>query len=187
MSLIILVPRVSFFLGVENKAPGTDSLIKENRNLMYRVLCDSGFWFGLFDPSDDYYFSANSVFDYLEKLGNTVYLMPYPSLYETLRTEICGNKSAMECFNRIVDNNCERIPDDEYREDAFRVVRSKTNYLGAHYSFVDVIIRYILDDPKIKKDYLVTTNVKDFKDIADKNQVEIEEILLNSALRRTKK
>ena len=93
----------------------------------------------------------------------------------------------MECFNRIVDNNCERIPDDEYREDAFRVVRSKTNYLGAHYSFVDVIIRYILDDPKIKKDYLVTTNVKDFKDIADKNQVEIEEILLNSALRRTKK
>lgn len=152
---------------------------------MFRVLCDSGFWFGLFDHSDKYSFSANDVFDVLEERGDTVYLMPYPSLYETLKTNICGNKSAMELFNRIVDNNCEQIPDDDYREDAFQLVRSKTNYLGAHYSFVDIILRLILEDSNIKKDCLVTNNVRDFKDVADKNHVEIEEILSNIAFRES--
>lgn len=150
---------------------------------MSKVLCDSGFWFGLLDPGDDYRFSAKDIFDYFEEQRDVVYLMPYTSLYETLKTSICGNKSSMELFNRIVDNKCELIPDDSYRDDAFRVVRSKTNYYGAHYSFVDVIIRFILDDSTIKKDYLVTTNVKDFKDVADINHVKIEEILLNKGRR----
>ncbi len=153
---------------------------------MSNVLCDSGFWFGLLDISDDFHQSAKDVFDYLEEQKDTVYLMPYPSLYETLKTSICGNKSAMEFFNRIVENNCEQIPDDNYREDAFKQVRSKSNYLGPHYSFVDIIIRFILDDSNVKKDCLITTNVKDFKDIADINHVDIEEIHVNKGARKSK-
>lgn len=146
---------------------------------MYKVLCDSCFWFGLLDPKDSYHYSAVDIFEAFESIGDVVYLMPYPSLYETLKTDICKNQTAMETFNRIVSKNCERIADDKYRDEAFNFAMSKSNYRGQHYSLVDVIIRSIIEDNSVKKDFLVTSNTKDFKDVADIHRVPIEEILNN--------
>ena len=146
---------------------------------MYKVLCDSGFWFGLLDAKDEYHNSACELFELFEKMGDVVFLLPFPSLYEFLKTSICGNQKAMELFNSIVDKNCELVSDLDYREDAFNVVKSKSNYQGRHFSLVDIIIRFIIEDTRIKKDFLLTNNRKDFGDITEIYNVSIEDVLTN--------
>lgn len=147
---------------------------------MNRVLCDSCFWFGLLDPSDSYACSSEDWYDTLTSFGDLKFIIPYPSLYETLKTSICKNHRAMERFNDIVTRYGYLIPDDDYREDAFKQVMSKSNYLGRHFSFVDIIIRLILEDPNVHKSLFITSNVGDFKDVTDSNGIELLEIQTNT-------
>lgn len=147
---------------------------------MNRVLCDSCFWFGLFDSTDPYALSSEDWFETLTNYGEVEFIIPYPSLYETLKTAICKNQRAMERFNNIVNRFGYLIPDDDYREDAFTQVMSKSNYRGRHFSFVDLVIRLILDDSNVHKSLFITNNVGDFKDVTDPNGVELLEIKSNA-------
>lgn len=153
---------------------------------MNRVLCDSCFWFGLLDPTDSYANSSEDWYETLVKLGDLELIIPYPSLYETLKTSICKSPRAMERFNNIITQYGILIPDDNYRDDAFNQVMSRTNYLGRHFSFVDIIIRLMLEDTNTNKNLFITSNVGDFKDITDAHGIELLEIKTNSEFRRKK-
>lgn len=50
---------------------------------MNNVLVDTGFWFALYDEKDQYHNKALKVMD---RLINSRFLIPFPTLYETLNT-----------------------------------------------------------------------------------------------------
>lgn len=69
-----------------------------------RVICDSCFWFALCDETDSYHLAAIDYLNLFEQSKNEIKLIiPFPSLYETLRTEFCKRGKAMQLFNRVVD------------------------------------------------------------------------------------
>lgn len=56
---------------------------------MNNVLVDTGFWFALYDEKDQYHNKALKVMD---RLINSRFLIPFPTLYETLNTSFVKKK-----------------------------------------------------------------------------------------------
>lgn len=141
---------------------------------MMRVLCDSCFWFALCNEDDSYHLSAVDYLELFESSKDEVKLIiPFPSLYETLRTAFCKREKAMQHFNRVIDAFGYFVFDDNYRESSYAKVKSSQNYQGRHFSLVDMIIRSIIEDNNVRKDALVTSNIHDFDDITSVYGVEI--------------
>ena len=141
---------------------------------MTKILCDSCFWFALCNEDDSYHLSAVDYLELFESSKDEVKLIiPFPSLYETLRTEFCKREKAMLLFNRVIDAFGYFVFDDKYREASYAIVKSSQNYQGRHFSLVDMIIRSIIEDNNVRKDALVTSNVHDFDDIASVYGVDI--------------
>ena len=137
-----------------------------------RFLCDSCFWFGLVDSSDEYFYEANKIFDFLSDF-NPVFLIPYPTLYEVLNTkfmrffsEKSANKIRTEFFiNSLIFNpNCYKLIDDsKYKESALKKTL-ESNYRGL--SFVDNVLREMaFDHINLNIESILTFNHKDFCDL----------------------
>ena len=146
---------------------------------MPRILCDSCFWFGLCDPHDPYHLSSKDWFEYFEGLYNLELVIPFPSMYETLRTEFCKRESGMADFNRAFEKYGVLIPDNLYRENAFEFVRSKANTQTRHFSFVDAVLRAIILDVNVNVDAIVTNNRGDFDDVANQSHIEVMSLIDN--------
>lgn len=144
---------------------------------MYNIVCDTCFWFGLLSPRDDYHLSALKIYEELLKNPQLRFIIPFPSLYETLNTAFCSNKTAMERFNEIVRDKAEYVYDDSYREEAFEQAMSQENISGRHFSLVDIIIRMIIEDNNVRKDAIITSNIRDFYDYYGK--IEILQMIAN--------
>ena len=67
---------------------------------MENVLTDSGIWFALFDPRDQHAAQADEKAEYLDLLH---IVMPWPILYETLRTRLVRNVSPFEDSRTILE------------------------------------------------------------------------------------
>jgi predicted nucleic acid-binding protein len=129
------------------------------------ILIDTGFWFALYDKGDGYHEKA--VF--LEELiyGNN-FLIPWPTLYETINTKFC--KNVLFGFESFIKNpNTKLINDLSYRESNLLEVFDNSRPL----SLVDRIIRSILSDESFKIDYLITFNTGDFVDLCNYRRIEI--------------
>ena len=70
------------------------------RSGIHGVLADTCFWIAAFDPSagDDH----RSAAGLLEDLSRGVLLMPWPIMYEVLRTYTVKNPKMMDGFARVV-------------------------------------------------------------------------------------
>lgn len=60
---------------------------------MQNVLTDAGIWYGLFDRKDQYSSQAQEKAEYLDLLH---IVLPWPILYETLRTGLVRNAHPFE-------------------------------------------------------------------------------------------
>jgi predicted nucleic acid-binding protein len=133
-----------------------------------RIIVDSGFWFGFIDQTDGCHGEALDIYEKIMEM-NPVFLIPYPSLYETLNTKMLkmrnrGNPRAHKFFTALKTDprHFVRILDDNYRERAFE------NTVAANprgLSLVDNIIREIMCDTNQHIDALITFNTSDFIDI----------------------
>jgi len=135
---------------------------------MNKVLIDTGYWFALFDPKDDLnlYDKAQKILQYLE---NSKLLVPWPTLYETFNTKF--SKKSNLLIQILKKNNVVLIDDTLYKETA--LLNLEKNFKKRNLSLVDLIIREILIDKKIKIDYLISFNVKDFVDVCQRKQIQI--------------
>ncbi|MCF6241292.1 MAG: hypothetical protein L3J74_08110 [Bacteroidales bacterium] len=135
---------------------------------MNKVLVDTGFWFALFDPKDDLkaYDKAKKIFNYLEK---TKLLIPWPTLYETFNTRF--SKKSNLLIQILKKDNVILIDDTYYKESA--LINLEQNFRKRDLSLVDLIIREILTDKKIRINFLVSFNVKDFVDVCQRKQITI--------------
>lgn len=139
------------------------------------VIVDSCFWFSfLRNRKVDHHEEAVRIFDYLTEIGVN-FIIPYPSLYETLNTKLLKNghrELSRWMVTQLVSNeHFVKIPDDKYREIAFNNTVSQQNDRGI--SFVDHIIRAMIEDHSTHIKALVTFNTQDFADICYEHNIEI--------------
>ena len=136
-----------------------------------RILIDTGFWYAFFDKKDCHRDEALDIAD--RYFDNPAYeiLVPFPTMYELLRTKFIKNKPALvEIKQLFLSGRITKIYDDRYRELALDLTLSEEK---RNISLVDNIIRLMLDDKYVSAKGMVTFNVGDFHDVCLKNNIEI--------------
>lgn len=134
------------------------------------ILIDTGFWYGLFSPRDEYHSEALEKYELFEH--NTI-VIPWPTLYETINTRFSKNPEIMKSFeNFLKQSNVVKIDDSTYKDNAIELV-FKNAEKHRPYALVDMVLREIISDTNIKIDYLFTFNGGDFYDVCALSGVEI--------------
>lgn len=138
---------------------------------MNRVIFDTGFWRAVYDNQDDYHKQSISISEKIIDSGEYRIVIPFPTMYELLRTEFVKKKSILHNLNKTITSNphVELIYDEAYRDKAYEEMVSTRRNL----SLVDCIVRVMLEDANLKITGIVTFNNGDFDDICRKKQIEL--------------
>lgn len=136
---------------------------------MNSVIVDSGFWYALFDPRDQYHLKANELVEYLNL---ATVIVPFPILYETLNTRFNKKRQWVSEFNRFLFSvNTIVFNDEIYKNSALSLTIESSNNTERHLSLVDMVLRLMLDDVNVKIDYLITFNAGDFIDVCQRRNI----------------
>ena len=120
---------------------------------MSSILVDTGVWHAIFDPRDrpDDRVAIEKLVSRIDAMS---VIVPWPVVYETLRTKFVRNRLALGHFERRLKSPKVVLVDDApYRDDAFSL--SLDSSLRGHrpLSLVDCVVRLILDDVNTKIRY----------------------------------
>ncbi len=138
---------------------------------MQYVLADSGLWYALIDARDEHHARAQEHARYLEWCQ---IVLPWPILYETIRTRLTRNKKAFGLLEDVLNIPGIIFLDDvPFREAALKLALESSLRGSRPLSLVDCVIRLILDDVNTKIDYFVTFNPKDFSDVCRRRGIEM--------------
>lgn len=145
------------------------------------VIVDTGFWYSYLGTREqERHMVADKVFRRLEELEAN-FLIPFPTLYEAINTKLLKSKNRAKAnwFLRQLQSNPRfiKVPDDEYKDDAYLLTVSENNHRG--YSLVDMIIRVMMEDDRLKINSLLTLNIEDFIDVASRRGISIPEELFD--------
>jgi predicted nucleic acid-binding protein len=140
-------------------------------NINKIALVDSGFWIALLEERDQHYKEAQSKADML--LG-MMYLLPWPILYETLRTRFTRRPLVIHKFEGFLKRaNALILDDQKYREDALIRTLSEASTKKRTISLVDNVLRGIIGDVSVRINCLFTFNPGDFADLCGRRQIEL--------------
>jgi predicted nucleic acid-binding protein len=135
------------------------------------LMVDTGVWYALFDSRDSNYRQAEEKAELLSSLNIVV---PWPTMYETLRTRFVKNVAALRQLERFLKSPTVQFLDDEgFRASAFELSFDSSLHKARPLSMVDCLIRLLIDDANTNIRYLATFNVRDFVDVCARNRVEI--------------
>lgn len=136
-----------------------------------RILVDTGFWYAVFDKKDCHRKQAENIMDkYFDKTAYEI-IVPFPTMYELLRTKFVKNKTALDEIKQLFQSGrITKIHDDDYRANALDLTLTEPK---RNISLVDNIIRLMLNDKTLMPKGLITFNIGDFQDICIKNGIEI--------------
>ncbi|MCK9423466.1 MAG: hypothetical protein M0Q38_12800 [Bacteroidales bacterium] len=138
---------------------------------MNNILIDSGFWYALYNKRDCYYTKAQEIFEFLS-IGNV--LIPYPSLYETINTRFTKNEFGLRDFKLLITRtNVILLDDQEYKSEALELTFKSALDLKKPFSLVDIIIRLMLADEKLRINYLISFNPRDFIDVCSRRSISL--------------
>ena len=135
------------------------------------VVTDTGFWIALFDKMDNHHLEAIKIINRIEQ---TQILFPWPIFYEVLRTRFVRNRIWVDGFSKTMRSlGIVRFDDTPYREDALQQTLEWARTGRRHISLVDMVVRYVLSDTKIRITRFITFNDKDFLDICKRRKIPI--------------
>ena len=135
------------------------------------LVVDAGYWYALFDPRDALSRDAQAKAHHIESLR---VMLPWPTLYETLRTRFVKNRTGMDRFERILKRwNVTYVDDKPYREQALAATIDKARTGTRAISLCDMLIRLLIEDPNLRIRALLTLNVRDFQDVCRIKDVQI--------------
>lgn len=139
---------------------------------MNNILVDTGAWIAFADEADHVENRKNVVDMYELLLGNTV-VVPWPIVYETLKSRMAKKSAAVaRLHSEFYDPRIYWMDDTPYREQAMDLaLRSASR--GRPLSMVDCLLRLIMDDTNVKIEYLFTFNARDFSDVCYSRGIEI--------------
>ena len=123
------------------------------------LMLDTGYWYALCDPADAYHDQVEA--DAIERHG---LILPWPCLYETLRTRFVRNSAAVGRFRRLTTGpNTTLLDDLPYRDPAFERVLETAGRRPM--SLVDAVTRAMIDDVNVRVDCFLTFNERGFFDV----------------------
>ena len=135
------------------------------------VLADTGYWIALFDPREAEHATTLGTEELLEML---TLVLPWPLLYETLRTRFVRRRHWVARLDeRLKRPNVAFVDDREYCEEAYSLTVEYATRLRRPISMVDMLCRLLIADPNVRIDYLLTTNAADFHDVCRAHRVEL--------------
>jgi predicted nucleic acid-binding protein len=135
------------------------------------IIVDTSFWFALFTPGDSHHTMASNKASILDRAR---LIFPWPVLYETINTKLIKNRGGiMRLDSLIKSRNAILIDDTDYRRIALQATIRESHAQARTISLVDMIIRFVIDDPNIRIAALLTFNERDFADICLKRRVEL--------------
>jgi len=135
------------------------------------LLVDTGAWIAFFDARDVGHKEVIELSDFLEEAELVI---PWPVLYETLRTRFVRRPEWMAQLNaRLKKRNVVFVDDAPYRADAYDLTVKSATVGRRHISMVDMVCRLIIADPGITIDCLITVNKGDFIDVCVRRSVDI--------------
>jgi predicted nucleic acid-binding protein len=127
------------------------------------LIGDTSFWIAVFDPRVEDHQRAAEL---LETVRSHVILMPWPILYEVLRTRTVKMPSMVRAFDRIVRlPKVFRLDDTPYRVESLESTLDLAQTSRRSISLVDMVVRAVLADPQYRISCLLTFNQPDFHDV----------------------
>lgn len=140
---------------------------------MASILLDSGVWYALCDARDRTA-SREVIDDIYARIKVHTIVVPWPIVYETLRTRFVRSRPAMERFEQEIRSPRIVLLDDApYRDDALAHAIEWSLRRGRALSMVDCVLRLLLDDVQTRIQYLVTFNQRDFVDVCERRRIEL--------------
>lgn len=135
------------------------------------VLTDSCFWIGLIDDTDQHHRDSMIISEVVE---DSILILPYPCLYETVNTRLTRQKERLALFEQLINkSNVRVISDSLYREVALDKVFSRNRKFDDYSpSLVDAVLREMILDINIKMVYFISFNERDFVDVCVKRNIE---------------
>ncbi len=138
---------------------------------MRYALVDTGVWYAMFARDDSY---VGSVDRKVQALDGCQLVVPWPTMYETLRTKFVKKTLALKQLkDYLARPHVERLDDTRYREDAMKLTFSSALTQHRPLSMIDCLIRLIMEDKNVKIDLLATFNERDFADVCRKQKIEM--------------
>ena len=140
---------------------------------MRRLCVDTCFLIGLCTERDQYYESATTQYEKLFERDRNRMVMPWPILYETLRTAKVKDRQGMRklelCWKQLARwGLLDLVSDCKYREhviqDCFDELQ-KDARRQRNLSATDRVIRNVLADRELHIDAMITSNRADFEDV----------------------
>ena len=128
------------------------------------ILVDTGFWYSYLGTREiERHKVASDIYRYLDSM-RARFIIPFPTLYETVNTKLLKEKKAKEStwFLKELNSNPRfvKIPDERYKDEAYKRTVTE-NKRGI--SLVDNILRVMMEDKvNINIDGLITFNSEDF-------------------------
>lgn len=134
-----------------------------------RVLPDTGFWISLYSTSEKNHGRAR---EYLDKIRWSTILLPWPILYEVLRTKFVRDPRFVQGFrNHLEELPVSRIDDTRYREAGLRETYRWCIESERRLSLVDCVVRAMVQDRELRIDYLVTFDPGHFADVCRERRI----------------
>ena len=133
------------------------------------LLIDTGYLIALYDERDEHHTVAQCTKRLLD-LHPVV--LPWPVLYETIRTRFARKPDVLTRIDSIVAKEDTLLLDDSpYREGAYRQVQQTSRKRPL--SLVDAVLRAVIEDENVRISGLLTFDDKDFYDLCDPRHVDL--------------
>ena len=144
---------------------------------MKTILADTCFWFAYYGTrNDSMYAKAGEIYKWYFDNDSSI-LLPYPVLYETINTKLVRDKNflAAQDFLKKIKNTdrYQKLADEKYRDTALNRIIIEQGNKQRRFSYVDSILRMILEDTSIKVNVFVTFNTGDFIDVCEKRGIRL--------------
>lgn len=122
---------------------------------MKTLIIDTCFWIALFSPEKEPQ-HQEIVELVIDVIDNHKILIPYPTLYEFLDSKFYRKGRLNQFYKDLAKPNFEKIDDSKYKEKALSNFFIKSKQTNQDVSFVDEVIKEMIDDVNLKTDFIIT-------------------------------
>ena len=133
------------------------------------ILVDTAFWIAWLDPRDQHHLEARNKDEWLE---DARIMIPWPIVYETVRTRLVRRPDRVLSFDRLLKKaQVFFVDDSDFRADAYDLAVEYAVHRKRSISMVDMLCRLLIEDVNTRVDAVLTTNPEDFRDVCEREGV----------------
>lgn len=134
------------------------------------ILADTCFWISLCDPTQHDHTEVEQMMKKIIRDKRHIIMVPHPVLYETLCSEMVKKPNQVLLLTRFF-SQVEKVSDEEYVDEACRLVEQQASMQKGTASMVDFAIMLMAEDPRNNVKGILTRNGRDFSSFCKKLRI----------------